>query len=47
MMTPNIEPEPTDHLDPVAARMILAALPDPIREAFERWAAAIDYPHKL
>jgi hypothetical protein len=43
-MRPNIEPEPIGHLDPVAARMILAALPDPIREAFERRAAAIDYP---
>jgi hypothetical protein len=46
-MTPNLEPKPIEPLDPVAARMILAALPDPIREGFERRAATIDYPHKL
>ncbi len=38
------EPEIIDHLNPVAARMILAALPVPIRESFERRAAEIEYP---
>ncbi len=36
--------ETTEHLSPVAARMILAALPEKIREAFERRAAEIEYP---
>ena len=44
VMTPSIEPEQITHLNPVAARMILAALPEPIRNAFERRAAAIEYP---
>jgi hypothetical protein len=36
--------ETIEHLSPVAARMILAALPDHIRKAFERRAQEIDYP---
>jgi hypothetical protein len=43
-MQPTVEQETTEHLSPVAARMILAALPDKIREAFERRAAEIEYP---
>ncbi len=40
-----VESEATiEHLSPVAGRMILAALPDKIREAFERRAAEIEYP---
>ena len=31
-----------EHLSPVATRMILAALPDKIRQAFERRAAEIE-----
>jgi hypothetical protein len=37
-------PENIEHLSPVAARMILAAFPEHIREAFERRAQDIDYP---
>jgi len=37
------EQETLEHLSPVAARMILAALPIQIREAFERRAAEIEY----
>jgi hypothetical protein len=33
--TPNPE-EAIEHLNPIAARMMLAAFPDHIREAFER-----------
>ncbi len=44
MQQPTLESETTEHLNPVAARMMLAALPIPIREAFERRAAAIEYP---
>jgi hypothetical protein len=40
----NPEPETTEHLSPVAARMMLAAFPSHIREAFERRAKDIDYP---
>ncbi len=36
--------EAMEHLSLVAGRMILAALPDKIREAFERRAAEIEYP---
>jgi hypothetical protein len=36
--------ETTEHLNPVAARMMLAAFPAHIREAFERRATEIDYP---
>jgi hypothetical protein len=36
--------ETVEHLSPVAARMILAALPDKIKEAFERRSAEIEYP---
>ena len=36
--------ETIEHLSPVAARMMLAALPDHIRKAFERRAQEIDYP---
>jgi hypothetical protein len=43
-MQPTAEQETREHLSPVAARMILAALPDQIREAFERRAADIEYP---
>jgi hypothetical protein len=38
------EVETIEHLSPVAARMMLAALPDHIRKAFERRAREIDYP---
>jgi hypothetical protein len=40
----NSEPENIEHLNPVAARMMLAAFPPHIREAFERRAKGIDYP---
>ena len=43
-MQPTAEQETIEHLSPVAARMILAALPDNIREAFERRAVDIEYP---
>lgn len=33
-----------EHLSPVVAQMILAALPTKIKEAFERRAVEIDYP---
>lgn len=36
--------ETIEHLSPVAARMMLAALPDHIRKAFEIRAQEIDYP---
>jgi predicted transcriptional regulator len=38
------ETETIEHLSPVAAKMMLAALPDHIRQAFERRAEEIDYP---
>jgi hypothetical protein len=40
----NPEPDTNQHLSPVAARMMLAAFPDHIRDAFERRAKEIDYP---
>jgi hypothetical protein len=40
----NPEPETIEHLSPIAARMMLAAFPTHIREAFERRAKDIDYP---
>ncbi len=43
-MQPTAEQETIEHLSPVAARMILAALPDKIRESFERRASEIEYP---
>lgn len=43
-MQPIVEQEIIEHLSPVAARMMLAALPDKIRESFERRAAEIEYP---
>ena len=43
-MQPTTESETIEHLSPVAARMILVALPTTIREAFERRAAQIEYP---
>lgn len=43
-MSPTAQPETIEHLSPVVARMILVALPEPIREAFERRAADIEYP---
>lgn len=43
-MQPTAEQETLEHLSPVAARMILAALPTQIKEAFERRAAEIEYP---
>ncbi len=43
-MVPIAQPETTEHLSPIVARMILVALPEPIRAAFERRAAEIDYP---
>jgi hypothetical protein len=36
--------ETIEHLHPVAARMILAAFPIHVREAFERRSKEIDYP---
>ena len=36
--------ETIDHLSPVAARMMLAAFPSHVWEAFERRAKEIDYP---
>ncbi len=36
--------EAIEHLNPIAARMMLATFPDHIREAFERRAKEIDYP---
>ena len=45
-MSPTTQPETEaiEHLSPVAACMILVALPEPIRQAFERRAAEIEYP---
>jgi len=43
-MQPAAEKETLEHLSPVAARMILAALPTQIKEAYERRAAEIEYP---
>ncbi|MEQ8465240.1 MAG: hypothetical protein RIG63_29455 [Coleofasciculus chthonoplastes F3-SA18-01] len=43
-MQPTVKQETIEHLSPVAARMILVALPAHIREAFERRAAQIEYP---
>ncbi|MEQ8973458.1 MAG: hypothetical protein RIE73_24020 [Coleofasciculus sp. C1-SOL-03] len=43
-MQPTVKQETIEHLSPVAARMILVALPTHIREAFERRAAQIEYP---
>jgi hypothetical protein len=40
----NPEPETAEHLSPIAARMMLAAFPPHIQEAFERRAKAINYP---
>jgi hypothetical protein len=39
-----IELETNEHLSPVAARMMLAAFPIHVREAFERRAKEINYP---
>jgi hypothetical protein len=36
--------ENIEHLHPVAARMMLAAFPVHVREAFERRSKEIDYP---
>lgn len=44
MKSSSPEAETIEHLSPVAARMMLAALPDHIRQAFERRAEEIDYP---
>jgi len=43
-MSLTAQPTTTEHLSPVVARMILVALPDPIKAAFERRAAEIEYP---
>ena len=42
----NFKPEVAgnEHLNPVAARMMLAAFPSHIQEAFKRRAKEIDYP---
>jgi hypothetical protein len=40
----SLEPETIEHLSPVAARMMLAAFPSHVREAFERRAKDINYP---
>lgn len=44
MMSPSAESETIEHLNPIAARMMLAAFPEHIRAAFERRAKEIDYP---
>ena len=44
MQASSAELETIDHLSPVAARMMLAAFPSHVREAFERRAKEIDYP---
>jgi hypothetical protein len=44
MMSSSAEFETTEHLNPVAARMMLAAFPEHIRSAIERRAKEIDYP---
>jgi hypothetical protein len=44
MQAPSAELETIEHLSPVAARMMLAAFPIHVREAFERRAKEIDYP---
>ncbi len=44
MMSPSAEFETTGHLNPVAARMMLAAFPEHVRSAIERRAKEIDYP---
>jgi hypothetical protein len=44
MQASHIELETNEHLSPVAARMMLAAFPPHVREAFERRAKDIDYP---
>jgi hypothetical protein len=44
MMSPSAEFETTEHLNPVAAWMMLAAFPEHIRSAIERRAKEIDYP---
>ncbi len=36
--------QPVGHLDPEIAQMLLESLPQPIREAYVRRAASIDYP---
>lgn len=36
--------EKSEHLSPVVAQMILVALPEPVRQSFERRAADINYP---
>lgn len=44
-MEPPASPgQPVGHLDPEVAQMLLEALPQPIREAYERHAADINYP---
>ncbi|MEP1079281.1 hypothetical protein NDI52_28125 [Leptolyngbya sp. PL-A3] len=43
-MRPSTEKEPLEHLSPVAAWVILVALPTKIQEAFERRAVEIEYP---
>jgi hypothetical protein len=43
-MSPSTEFETTEHLNPVGARMMLAAFPERIRSAIERRAKEIDYP---
>jgi hypothetical protein len=40
----NSEPESIEHLNPIAARMMLAAFSTHVREVFERRAKEIDYP---
>ncbi|XPM52840.2 MAG: hypothetical protein EDM05_031740 [Leptolyngbya sp. IPPAS B-1204] len=44
MQETTFEPETIEHLNPIAAQMMLAALPESIREAFQRRAAEIKYP---
>jgi hypothetical protein len=44
MKSSSLEAETIEHLSPVAARMMLAALPNHIRDAFERRAQEINYP---
>lgn len=44
MKSSSPESETIEQLSAVVARMMLAALPEHIRTAFERQAQAIDYP---
>jgi hypothetical protein len=40
----NSQPQTIEHLNPIAAQMMLDAFPNHIQEAFKRRAKEIDYP---